>query len=98
MRRARRIDPGEGLVADEHAGWAGDRPGELEAAPLPRRELPGADPEPLAQPDLRGSLRRVPGRGGGDLLECHEVLTDREVPEDAGALGDVADARPPSLP
>ena len=59
------VDAREGLVAHEHTGKPGDGARELEPATLARRELPGADVEPLLEAHAGGRDAGVLGSPRG---------------------------------
>ncbi len=83
---------GERLVAEERARRGRERAGELEPAALTARERAGAHVEATLEAELCGE-RGGSGPGcDGDAAEHGEVLGDREIPEHARRLREIAEA------
>ena len=72
--RAHLVDAGERLVADEDARRADEGSRELEAPPLPRRQLAGGYFEALGELDLAGGGPGIAGAPVHDALEGGEIL------------------------
>jgi hypothetical protein len=73
----RRIDPGERFVAHEQARRSGHRTCELQTAAFAGRQLAGANPKPVFEPDPSSGQLGVLGRLPRDFPECVEVVADR---------------------
>ena len=89
------VDAHEGLVEKEKAGLGDEGPGDLHPAPFPSGEVVASTVGEAGDVELVQELVE-PGRpflaGKGKGLEHGEdVLPHRELPEDGGFLGEVAD-------